>query len=529
MSTTPLFGQYYNHSKSSKYQTVGYECAWRTSGDENQLVFQDGNLDLIDTNGDTINSLDLSKAGLEGISEWGSQVLTVNAMESLLIPGIEYGKSYKEIWLRIPEVVTQYPDWEDWVNLGFNIAYNIELRLKSYNIRTRHTGEAEDICDRLRTIFDSLGLEAIEVSIEADDTGTWIKLMSTVLGYDFIIDSPRLYPVWQNDDYPGSPFEDSYGFDDSVYVKKSVLGAQQGDVRAAEENIVLRVSPGRATAYLNAGLYGRIDDETDLPHSIYGMISEEDGSSDGGSDDEEEWTDRSPYADEIDGFLNSYKDPDTISEEALTYMTEHDDMYVYYYELEESLDRHVPAFKYPNGAARCWVIVPEWPVYEDVTELSLRLNHVRDEISLFTPASDGHWIKNDVSVYAGERSEFERYETKKCECMFRRITAGPEGDETPAEVREIAIVRPMRYETVCGTAADLEKEEDILHIMNPHIGMYRYLQWVEETGGWTKFARFYGVMTADDPADMDVRNFANSVFVYNPNKFPVRIHVFIAR
>ena len=50
------------------------------------------------------------------------------------------------------------------------------------------------------------------------------------------------------------------------------------------------------------------------------------------------------------------------------------------YRLEEDYEKRLGPQKYPNGALRGIVIVPDWPKNEDVELSSLRLAHVSDSI-----------------------------------------------------------------------------------------------------------------------------------------------------
>ena len=104
MSTTNLFGQYYNKTiKKTTYQNVDYTCQTASNG-EYTLIFEDGQVKVVDNNGNVITSLDLNDIQANPITEYTKGSIVINPGEVKLIEGIEYGKLYKETYFHIPNI-----------------------------------------------------------------------------------------------------------------------------------------------------------------------------------------------------------------------------------------------------------------------------------------------------------------------------------------------------------------------------------------------------------------------------------------
>jgi hypothetical protein len=57
--------------------------------------------------------------------------------------------------------------------------------------------------------------------------------------------------------------------------------------------------------------------------------------------------------------------------------------------------------------------------------------------------------------------------------------------------------------------------------------MYRYIDFVEQNQDWTNIGQFYGLITPADLPDSNIKHLANSVYLYNPNEFAIKINYFI--
>ena len=496
-----LFGQYYNNlGKNKVYTGIEYNCSSATSG-ENTLVFREGEARLIDSNGNIVGKIDLSKINAGPMTSWTSGNIVINPGEVKLIEGIEYGKLYKHIYFEVPQVYVSSLEkaWEYLVNAKFTILLNVDLDLREYEVKTTTSPDQKSsIKDRVQKLIDEIGAsENIIVDIEEIEDGlgnkkTYLVFKSLVLGYDFIIT-----------DFCFFNHRIIYG-DMSEFIEEDLSDDMLEDIHNAEDGVVF----GDGTTLdqedddnAQAGHYDNDDIPTDPDSPTHFYVDEpQDTLGDDGADvpeDDDQTTDGSDIAD-------GDADDNTVLQKME-------------YCIESSKDLEIDAFKYPNGAARAWLVVPEWPVSVDEQYVSLKLNHVRDHVIL-TELNDSAECRcydlREVDVYASERNEVERHNLKTMKYFM--------GDNfTYMDSVNGSITEVSHSEGPC------ECPDIKLEIHNPHIGMYRYLDYVEMNDLWTNVGTFYGLITNEDIDDVDEKNLANSIFLYNKNQFPVKVSYFI--
>lgn len=562
MPNIPLFGQigqrsgYTTYKTSSSVTQFKYECSNVSLEGQNSLAFDDGELKLLDSQGNTITSLDLSEANGYPITAWNTGSLTINAHEAKLIDGIEFGKLLKESWFQIPDMYFEHglaedDQWNDYVNVSFILRCNIGLDLREYIVKTSiKKGESNlPLVDRVNQLLEKIGIgdslkASIEESIDADGSiHHYLVFRSYVEGYDFIVADLRfsnieivltslMTSISSSASQPvgSTENENNVVFGDGKTLASTV---PHNDTEGNEPPTALgHYDRDWRTLYLQetANHFYQVEmggDPVDLGQYDNTGVIDNDSSEDSVSDSSEDSVPDSSTSVPED---SSTDDSSVITKIPATYVI-----------VEENKFLSVPAFKYWNGAARCWFFTASMPD-DSSNASSLLLNHVSDTITSYDPfavwlsETDEYedwgrevnektvdpsrdvilFAKREVDVYAGERNEAERmkmrawlrFNSEKPEFVFR--------DDDLGIVEEVIIENtPVR------PCIDL-------HIHNPHIGMYRYLDYVTENGMWTPFGSFYGVITNPDTDDKDVKNLANSVFIYNPNGFAVKVNYFIA-
>jgi hypothetical protein len=508
MSATNLFGQYYNNlGKNKKYQGISYNCASATSG-ENTFQFKDGEAVLVDSNGEAITKIDLSKINSGPLTSYTTGSVVINPGEVKLIEGIEYGKLYKEIFFEVPNIyISSLEDaWPYLTNVKFTILLNVDLDLREYDVSTTvSTDNKVSIVDRIQKLINEIGAEGnIEVFVEAIEdehgtTKTYLCFKSLVLGYDFIITE---FMFFNHRIVKG---------DKNEYVEAPISSDVLDEIAEAEDNITFSDSTSFTSAYETST--GLVLDEDESMVGHYDNL-----------DDPENPLSADHYYDGWPGFVgtvtedNAYEfnggdsdgnNPGEDVEDDDTTILPKMEILAY---SDKSLD--IPAFKYFNGAARVWVVVPEWPLNVEGGIYSLKLNHVRDHVTIFEPSLEaeckGLYEAREIDVYAGERNEVERHNLKEFKYWLGDNFAYMDSDN--------------------GTVTEVHHAKDTcdcpeikLEIHNPHIGMYRYLDYVEMNDLWTSVGDFYGLVTNDDTDDVDIKNLANSIFLYNKNEFPVKV------
>ena len=516
MSSSNLFGQYYNNlGKNKKYQGISYNCSSATSG-ENTFQFRDGEAILVDSNGEAITKIDLSKIDSGPLTSYTTGTVVINPGEVKLIDGIEYGKLYKEVLFEVPNIyISSLGDsWPYLVNVGFTILLNVDLDLREYNVSTTvPSGRDITIVDRIQKLISEIGAEGnIEVTVEAieDQYGnmkTYLCFKSLVLGYDFIITS---FSFFNHRIVIG---------DKNEYVEETISEDMLNDITEAEDNIVfsddtefdaITSHDTSSGLYMNEDMVGHYDnmdnpsDPLSADHYYDGDQAEDISESQGGAQ-----TDSSNGV--ITGDEDGSQDDFNSGEPS-----EDDDTILTRMEIPVESDKslEIPAFKYPNGAARVWIIVPEWPLGIEGGYYSLKLNHVRDSVTIFDPSLNadckGLYELHDIDVYAAERNEVERHNMKEFKYWL--------GENFAYMDSENGSVLEVHHEENMCDCPNIKME-----IHNPHIGMYRYLDYVSMNDLWTNVGDFYGLVTNKDTDDIDIKNLANSVFLYNKNDFPVKV------
>lgn len=495
-----LFGQYYNNlGKNKVYTGIEYNCSSATSG-EHTLVFREGEARLIDSAGNIVGKIDLSKINAGPMTSWTSGSIVINPGEVKLIEGIEYGKLYKHVYFEVPQVYVSSLEnsWKYLINASFTILMNVDLDLREYEVKT--TTSVEDkasITSRIQKLIDEIGAsDNIEVDVEeAEDnlgnTKTYIVFKSLVLGYDFIIT-----------DFCFSNHRILLR-DTSEFIEDYIPEDTLEDIHDAEDNVMFSDGTSIGSEDVGGtepGHYDGNDNQADpeSPDHYY--------------DDGESQTDRLDddngdiQEDDLDSYDTDSSDGDFDDNTVLPRLE---------FCIERNKDLEIDAFKYPNGAARAWLIVPDWPVSVDEQYVSLKLNHVRDHVYLYETNNNCNCYDiKYVDVYASERNEVERHNLKTMKYFM--------GDNfTYMDSVNGSITEVSHNDSPC------ECPDIKLEIHNPHIGMYRYLDYVEMNDMWTNVGSFYGLVTNEDLDDIDEKNLANSIFLYNKNPFPVKVSYFI--
>ena len=204
------------------------------------------------------------------------------------------------------------------------------------------------------------------------------------------------------------------------------------------------------------------------------------------------------------------------------------------YNLDKSC-YHVDAIKYPNGAFRGILLKVTYPVYNASSissyQRSLKINHIKDKVSIFKPICECSSLNS-------------------CNCsgdnLYERINFDIVGSYiNPEEINNIGWIEGGIYfsnsvmnwsssnigsnnnsggwEAAIGANAYKSGWEPGYAGYENQLGLYGYLEWVESNNMWTNIGPFYSIITSADNPDDNIRNFANSLIVFNPNDFPVKI------
>lgn len=515
MSTSSLFSDYFNRSKKTDYASSEYQCTGVISEDKNKVVFGDKDIELRNSNDELIVKFDLSDIISENISEYAINSIVINPGEAVLLKGLELGKSYEELYFQIPEKLIAYDNWQNYINVEFDITYINNLIKKSLNIRSIDPSmNPYNIVDRVNSILKSLEIPNITFSIEKENNVYFFKFLSALDGYEFKISFLKLYPVWQENEYPLSPFMDSSHFETQLY-SSNIDNDVYKNIKLSEDNISIPENLSNyKTAYYNSGYYGKKDMDSSIYYKDFTENENLDTSILGNTLDDSIYDSSS---DAVDIYLNHFKDPSFIDGSVL--YNSDASAYTYYYPLDCCINHYVAPYKYPNGAARVWMISTEFPdISAGIPIISLKMNHVSDIISVFSDNGNNTYKKNIIGVKASNRDLRENTGRILEYPLIEDISLN---NITPSDISSFSLVRNVNF-------IEDVSSDTILSYPEYYLGMYGYLSLITEYGLWENMGDEYSVFTKEDNKTDNVKNLSNSIFVYNSNVFPVKLNYFIA-
>ena len=199
--------------------------------------------------------------------------------------------------------------------------------------------------------------------------------------------------------------------------------------------------------------------------------------------------------------------------------------------------------------------------------MSLKLNIIKDRISIYTPVriNQAHhindvslyddpetemddwteinveserilWEKEDVIVLAGTNINNERLtgDMRGCNCGVMDI------DYESGSVEDDGW-NPGNNPAANYAAFNQDYNDNWADVQDPHwrdnrltmgengkvIGMFRYLSEVSKSNDWINVGQLFTLITNADSASENERNLCNSIFINNPNPFPVKVNIMV--
>lgn len=533
MAYRKLFGQYYDSAKA-KSQDVSYICSSESDAASNTISFDDGKVVLTDSNGDTLHSLDLSSVLVRPVSQWASNSIILNPGEVKFLTGLEYGRSLKSMYFRLPKEILPnietVDNWKDFLSLEFDILYTENLQLEDYHVKVSMLPgtDRDTLTLRIDNILSDMGIP-VTTEWMTDEEETYLAFKSELPGYDFSISNVLLGFLLSDEGYEYSPYDGIYEYVDeegqSVEISYLVRDEDGNLLSDADGNymdelgdkvskvlrfVVSKAGLTKAELKVIEDAEGDIKSIWDRINSMttsYGTYDREALRSlamlfhyDGGEDQ----NDGSEDTEDIEKF----RVPADIIPVSMP----------------EMKDMLVPAYKYPNGAARCWFIVPEWPSSEneDFTD-GIWLNHVHDKVAIYerNAEHEGCYVRNVFDVIGYEKNEKERRNIRN---FYVSANLEEYTDKYGTVIRKnVTEETPSKCE-----CSDEACRCNILTEKQEHIGMFRYIDWASENDLWEKIGLFYSIISPDDDETDTECNMSRSVYLFNPNDYPIKVNYFIA-
>lgn len=600
MPITNLFQSLYN-SKSKNYVNAGYTCEGDLS-DNSDLTAQYGTdengnpvLEIVDANGNPVASQSLSGISVSPLFEWESKSKVLQPNGCYFIQGPEFGQNYMTEYFKICKELVEIDGWENYVNVEFDITYLSNFGTVTEHYKSeRSTGDTESILSYIQSWFDCMSIPVNVDEEDVEDTKScpdckkncsmsmstiytnpvysYIRFMSTSIGYNFVVRNLRVYPIFASEDFPDSPFSP-----EQITVQ---------DVIQAIKN----VQPYRIDAKEKMNPY-----LVDCSLYLYVLTNLEEGLKwlddyKNKTQEEFEYTVYSGYGKNNSWFnidstatLDSLYYPYDNNTEDVNGIT-HRGVYPIFEEifnitglrsvdpddtdivhkLFENLDLRIDSLKYPNGAFRGISVIPQYPSSLDSQLLSLKLNIIKDKISIYTPVkiTQAHHIDDLGNLYddpntdmddwteinvESERILWEREDAVvlgNCYLPNEKLTGEMQGVSTGTIEIDYSSPDSDEWNPGVNPAHDYsgftkDDSDNWADVQDPHwrdnrlsaqgckvIGMNRYLSEVAKNNDWLNVGQAFTLITNADTSDNE-KNLCNSIFVYNPNTFPVKVNILV--
>lgn len=505
-----LFKTYFETS-GIKYQGTPLVCESGANAGKD-LSFDINNSEgQITDNRDIISSIDLSDVHYP-LSEYATQSKVLQPYTSYLLCGNVNGLSYAAQFFRVCQEVECAKEWQSFVNVQFNLSHICNFKQTTTRFETyRDLGDTSDVIDIIQGLFEKQRLP-IQIDIEKRENHEFIVFRSLLVGYEFVVSDLRLIPIYQDEDFPDSPF-----------VSDEVKFSGEGD-----EDISDFFPDNEVDCEVINKIINSIINKVPLDEDFI-----------------EEWK-------ELIFFMSGYS-PDI-------------------HKLYEMFPWRINSQKYPNGAMGGLVLKAEYPKNIDSSIQALRLNHIKDCIDVYNPVTmteDASLVKDckdDMfddwhTPTVHDRVLFQRFKynvrasyinPEENDCrdwmdggvyVHKEVSDKVEDDGWVSGTRALDI-KHRRYDSCSKdyvtNKPDSYSEEDWcgispigigddLYWADGHvdtqdfIGMYGYLNHINQTHDWIRVGTFYSILGQRDSEDSNIKTLVPSAFIFNPNEFPVKI------
>ena len=555
------------YSITNNVVNAGYTCSSAineedTSFDITTSVSGGSAGTITDSNGNTLASIDLNDIHAGGISQYNTETRILQPHSCCVLQGQEFGLACASYYYVIPKQIEDVDNYEYYINCDFDVIYDNFSPFK-FHVHTVADGKTSFI-KQINKIFKDNNIEvAVSVQKEEDEldkhTYEYLVFLSQKEGYFYYINNLRVTINFQSEDYPNSPFTNGidkvktyiYDLIDEFHPMKEVYNPETGEYYTPEYDKDTYEVDCELYTWL---LHNYMDAVKDI-NSFGEMIEYIQLALDAETEEDAEL-----YLEEANvvikntvydaDFFNNYDLDNMRIIYALIDVVKHrvDELNEFFqtiYWLREDRHKRIPLMKYPNGAFRGIVLVPDWPSKNDDFEYaSLWINHIKSKVRLFVPTKDHHFVPKMVGVLSNATlvNEEEYYRKHNHEfgsvsiensisCIpagwdeHDNISSGYMPNNTPDNI-DTDYMDPYR--------PDKQIDDDLAWMGQNYyskkkdiIGLFRYMQYVNDNDLWNKVGEAYMIIGKDDDPQSQNLNLPTSLLVYNPNNEPIRIKYMI--
>lgn len=603
MATTKNKNLFYQlYSKDNSIANSGYVCQSAINENETSFDISGSEAQITDSNGDILASLDLSKIHAAGITQYNVETKLLQPHSAYLLQGNEYGETYKSQFFLIHKSLCNVYEYQDYCNLQFDLLYKQKGKINNVQVTTKKIRETYGSFTILAQNQLNKLLVPISISIKVfDDENSscakleYINFQSTEEGYDFIIRNVILTPILNSEstdmekdgEFYDSPFTEPNLTQDLILdildeIQPNKVGQHNTDLNTYKIGCDIY----RALMKLSLDVFSDFQlfsYEIDILKKYFLPCFNE-------------ITGELEYEDKFKAVINKYHTVyvhyfsnllDTYNIHDIVKVLEKIQEYIYsvkstigkYYCFED-ISRRVNCVKYPNGACRGIVLVPNWPNNEDYESNVLLINHVADQIEICLPINNDllknyygcdiyhnkhaqlyekalatvkinalipnekqQYIEdinnlplNDISSNDGFSTSFDNLyvagydEHKFINNKFHRL---------PLTQDKTNWSEPIKYHndemyienntdnndlwTNTSNTNGMRYVDTHENISNKFIGLYKYMEYLSANDIWIRCGDAYMILAKDDNYEIKTKNLLSSLLVYNPNDIPIRI------
>ena len=541
---------FYNlYSKSNNVISAGYTC--NSAIDEGDTSFDitvnstgKSAGTITDSNGNPLSSIDMSLIHATGLTQYNTETRIIQPYSCCVIQGQEYGLARASYYYVIPKHVKETEGYEYYVDCDFDMVYD-NFSPKKIHIHTTADGKTSVIKQINKNLKDN-NIEVV-VSLQElfDDfdkkTHQYLVFLSQKEGYFYYINNLKLTIKFQSEDYPDSPFKN--GISELKTYVMSLIEKYHPVLKEEEYNEDKYTINCELYTWLLHNYIEAIEDIASFAKMIKFLhLAVETG--------DEEYIREANIAIQNTVYdvplFNDY-DIDNIEKiydiinEMKSKMDEMKEYYKNFYWLKEDRHRRIPLMKYPNGAFRGIVLIPDWPTNnsEDYEYSSLWINHIKSFVTLYELTPDLQYLPKRVGVLSAAtllkeekqfRTQNPKFNNVSVDNNVSELMDGINENERVPETPEQQEIDDIDTDYLDPYRPDKEIQDDLMWMGNTYysrktdiIGLFRYMQYVNENDLWNKVGDAYMIIGKDDNPQSQNLNLPTSLLVYNPNPEPIRI------
>lgn len=592
MASSNLFKQLY--SKDNAVQQSGFVCSNASNIDDTSFDISGNKGTVTDSNGNELASIPLDLIHAAGITQYNIETRILQPYSCYVLQGQEYGLAMTTYYFELPVELIEFDEWDKYVNVEFDMVYN------QYDHRHLHVEcIADGVIDLCQSLNDYFTDHNINVTVNVQDVKdpidnsvqTYLCMQAGTEGYFFYVKNVQMTAAVQSEEYPGSPF--STELDSPMLTIHSLITEYhpviEGDEYSEETyevdcelynwfltNMDSIIENHKAYEEHLDYLVKIEDTEEDLQYYTDGPCYNEDGTEMSEEVRQEAIKDLTlmlkayeaeslesitdtPYEYQVIQEYYDYDNKVVINDIILALINEvklAEQKYENIFWLPENIGLRVPTMKYPNGALRGIVLIPEFPDMEDYEFSSLWVNHIQTTVDVYKPVKEANelneilytrekfgvmsnamfkheaYCHKDPHGHHGHHPKFQSNVQLKTDILDGWDNAGeshdhnypnkPEGcghDDYSYDLDHLR--HPKRHGDIVYLGESCYSDKTKI------MGLYGYMRYVSDHNMWTRIGECYMAIAKEDNPQSFVYNLLPSVMVYNPNDIPVRVHYLI--